>query len=517
MLVRLLAGMAAAFALTIAPASAQQGGVAATITIHADQPGAKISRYLQSQFSEHLGRGIYDGVWVGPNSHIPNTRGIRNDVVGALHDLGVPAIRWPGGCFGELYHWRDGIGPRASRPTRLNYFWGGVEESNAFGTHEYFDFLNQVGADAYVSANVGTGSPQEMSDWIEYMTSASHSTLANQRRANGRAEPWRVPFLGIGNESWGCGGDMSAEYYANLVKQYAVYARSGRDPHPTIIAVGPGGDDYHWTEVVMAQAGSKIDALSLHHYSLPTGDWSHHGPARGFDEGQWIATFAQTMRMEDFVTRHGAIMDRYDPQKRVALYVDEWGTWYDPEGPSSGLFQSNTLRDALVAGVNLDIFQNHADRVRLAAIAQTINVLQAMLLTDGPRMVRTPTYWAFMMYKPFQETTLLPSEVDAPPYHVGQVSVPSVHASAARTADGKILVALVNLDPNRPATVTARLTGASASSISGQILTAGAMDAQNTFDAPDTLRPAPFTGAAVAGDRLTVNLPAKSLVVLTLQ
>ncbi|HWA00814.1 MAG TPA: alpha-L-arabinofuranosidase C-terminal domain-containing protein [Caulobacterales bacterium] len=514
---RSLIALAALFFAFAAPAYAQQQAVSAQITIHADRPGAKISRYIYSQFSEHLGRGVYDGIWVGPGSRIPNTRGIRNDVVAALRELQVPALRWPGGCFGELYHWRDGVGPRPQRPVRLNYFWGGVEESNAFGTHEYFDFLGQIGADAYVSANVGTGTPAEMSDWVEYMTSASHSALAQQRRANGREEPWSVPFLGIGNESWGCGGDMTPEFYADLLKQYAVFARSGRDPHPAVVAVGPSGDDYHWTEVVMAQAASKMDALSLHHYSLPTGDWSRHGPARGFGEDQWIATLAQTLRMEEFVTRHSAIMDRYDPQKRVALFVDEWGTWYDPEGPSSGLFQSNTLRDAIVAGVNLDIFQNHADRVRLAAIAQTMNVLQAMILTDGPRMVRTPTYWTFMMYRPFKETTSLPSEVDAPAYRLGETTAPSIHASAARAEDGKIIVALVNLDPNRAATITGRIVGADASGVSGQILTSGAMDAQNTFDAPDAVVPAPFTGAAVAHDRLTVNLPAKSVVVLTIQ
>lgn len=487
----------------------------ADVVIDAGRPGPVISRYIYSQFSEHLGRGIYGGIWVGPDSTIANTRGIRNDVVAALRELDVPSVRWPGGCFADLYHWRDGIGPRRDRPVRLNSFWGGVEEPNAFGTHEFFDFVGQIGADAYVSANVATGSTAEMTEWLEYMTSPSRSTLAQQRRANGRDAPWAVPFLGIGNEAWGCGGGMRPERYADLLRQYAMMARAGRDPAPAIVAVGPAADDYRWTEVVMREAAASMDALSLHYYTLPTGDWARHGAARGFDEAEWIATLAQTLRIGEMLDRHTAIMDRYDPDRRVALYVDEWGSWYDSEG--SGLEQANTLRDAVLAAVNLNIFHERADRVRLAAIAQMVNVLQALILTDGERMLRTPTYHVYAMYRPFREGTLLPSRVRTPDYRLGGQRAPSLHVSAARAASGEIVMALVNLDPNRALTVSAEVRGARLASVTGQILTAGEMDAHNSFDDPDHIAPVAFHDASVSEGRLTVALPAKSVVVLTLR
>jgi alpha-N-arabinofuranosidase len=498
-----------------APAAHAQAPVTAEVTIRADRPGPQISRYIYGQFAEHLGRGIYEGIWVGADSPIPNTRGLRNDVIAALRRLHVPVVRWPGGCFADIYHWRDGIGPRAQRPVRINAPWGGVADANAFGTHEFFDLVELIGADAYLNANIGTGSPQEMSDWLEYILSDSNSSLAQERRRNGRERPWRLAFLTIGNETWGCGGNMRPEYYSDLYRQYATFLPSNN--RPLRIASGGHSNLTSWTEVMMAQAAPFFDAISLHYYTLPTDNWGAKGAATGFNEAAWIATLRNTLRMGDHIAAHAAVMDRADPQKRVGLYVDEWGTWYDAAPGASTLYQENTLRDAIVAALNFHIFHARADRVRMANIAQMVNVLQAMILTDGPRMVMTPTYHVFEMYIPFQDATSVPADVSAPPYRLGDVSVPSVHVSAARARDGGLVVALVNLDPRRAAQVNAQIEGPHGGRVSGRVLTAREMDARNTFAAPEAVRPALFSAAHLEGGRLNVSLPAKSVVVLRVE
>ncbi|HTX06285.1 MAG TPA: alpha-N-arabinofuranosidase [Steroidobacteraceae bacterium] len=514
---RLVVLCASVLTLCAAAPARAAGAAAVSLTVLASAPGARIDRHIFGQFSEHLGNGIYGGIWVGRGSPIPNTRGIRNDVVAALKALHVPVVRWPGGCFADEYHWRDGIGPRAQRPVRINTHWGGVTESNAFGTHEYFDFLRMIGADAYITGNLGSGSPQEMADWVEYITSDSDSTLAQLRRRNGAEKPWQLPFFGIGNEAWGCGGNMRPEYYADLFRRYATFVRDHAPKGTELVASGAHDDDYHWTDVVMARAGAYMDALSLHYYTIPTGNWKHKGPAYGFGEDQWASTLTAAERIERYISGHEAIMDKYDPQKRVALFVDEWGTWYDPQpGSNPGfLYQQNSLRDALVAAITLDIFMRHADRVRMANIAQMINVLQAMILTRGERMILTPTYYVFRLYVPFQDATYLPVRIETPSYRYGSMALPAVDATAARDASGTIHLALVNLDPHHAATVSVRIDGASAHAASGEVLTANAMDAHNTFEHPDAIRPAPFKGKGRHG-RLLFRLPPKSVAVVAL-
>jgi alpha-L-arabinofuranosidase len=488
----------------------------ATATIRADQPGPKISRSLYGQFAEHLGHGIYDGVWVGEDSAIPNTRGYRNDVVAALKKLRVPVVRWPGGCFADEYHWRDGIGPRDQRPVRINTHWGGVSESNAFGTHEFMDFAELIGADAYVAGNVGSGSPQEMAEWVEYITSDSDSTLARLRRKNGRDKPWRLPYFGVGNETWGCGGNMRPEYFADLYRQFATFIKAPRDNRPIEVASGANVDDYRWTEVLLSQAARHMDAYSVHYYTFP-GRWENKGPSVGFAEAQWASTLQHALRMDELITKHAAIMDKYDPDKRVGLYVDEWGTWYDPEpGRNPGfLYQQNTLRDALVAALTLNVFHRHAERVRMANIAQMVNVLQAMILTDKERMVLTPTYHVFEMYVPFQETRALPAQIAAPEYRHGEWTLPAADVSAARDSEGRVHLAVLNTDPHRRAAITVKVSGANLRSASGRILTAPAMDARNTFERPDAVRPAAYD-ARRKGDAFVFELPPMSVVVSTL-
>jgi alpha-N-arabinofuranosidase len=487
----------------------------ATVTVRADQPGAKISRHLYGQFAEHLGRGIYEGVWVGEGSAIPNTRGYRNDVIAALKRLHVPVVRWPGGCFADEYHWRDGIGPRAQRPVRINTHWGAVEESNAFGTHEFLDFAELIGADAYVAGNVGSGSPQEMAEWVEYMTSDSNSTLAQLRRRNGRDQPWRLAYFGVGNETWGCGGNMRPEYFADEYRRFATYVKAPPDNQPVKVASGANGDDYRWTEVMLSQAAQHMDAYSMHYYTLP-GRWQNKGPAIGFAEAQWASTLQHALRMEELISKHAAIMERFDPEKRVALYVDEWGTWYDPEPGRNAafLYQQNTLRDALVAALTFGVFHRHADRVRMANIAQMVNVLQAMLLTDREKLVLTPTYHAFEMFVPFQDAMSLPAQVDTPEYRHAEWALPATAATAARDAEGRLHLALVNADPHRRSTIAVSFVGTGARSASGRILTAATMDAHNTFERPTAVQPTAFK-ATRKGDALLFELPPMSVVVAT--
>jgi alpha-N-arabinofuranosidase len=508
--------VAAALAATSALRAQTAAPIRADLTVRADQPKSVINRNIYGHFAEHLGRLVYDGIWVGEQSSIPNTRGMRNDVVAALRNLDVPVLRWPGGCFADEYHWRDGIGPRDQRPKRLNTNWGGVIETNAFGTHEFMELAEQIGAAPYISANVGTGTPQEMKDWIEYMTSDSDSDLANLRRKNGRAQPWKVPYVGVGNETWGCGGNMRPEYYADQYRQFATYVKNQSGNRITKVASGASDANYAWTEVLLSQAARQMQGYSLHYYTLPTGNWNRKGSATNFTEADWHATLQRTLRMDEFIRKHSEIMDKYDPDRRVGLMVDEWGTWYDvePGTRESALFQQSSLRDALVAAINLDIFHQHADRVQMANIAQMVNVLQSVILTQGPKMVLTPTYHVFEMYKVHQGATSIPIEMTAPEYRVGDAAIPALHASASKDAAGRYHVSIVNLDPNRPAQLTLQIAGATPSSVSGRVLTAAAMNAINAFDQPPAVAPAPFTAFKVDGTKITVDVPSKSVAVL---
>ena len=489
------------------------------LTIDAGKPGAVINKDIYGQFAEHLGTGIYEGMWVGPKSKIPNTKGWRNDVVGALKAMHVPLVRWPGGCFADEYHWKDGLGPREKRPVKVNTNWGGVAESNAVGTHEFFDLVDLLGADAYVNGNLGTGSAQEMSEWVEYMTSDSQSTLANLRRKNGHEKPFKVAYFAIGNEAWGCGGNMTPEHYADLYKNVETFLRAPQQYRPKMIASGGNDNDLTWSEVLSKQLKRQTDGISFHYYTIPTGKWDVKGAATGFPESEWMSTLSNTLRMEDHIRKNSAAMDKSDPEKKLGLFVDEWGTWYDVEkGTNAGfLFQQNTLRDAVVAALNFNIFHAHADRVRMTNIAQMVNVLQSMIITDKDKMVLTPTYHAFEMYVPFQGATSLPLTLtNNPQYALDGTSVPEISASAARGTDGKLYLALVNTNPGQAADVAINVPGQAIKSVKGRVLTAAAMDAHNSFQAPQAIKPAPYSATAVDG-RLTVKIPAKAVVVVAVE
>lgn len=475
-----------------------------------------IHRNIYGHFSEHLGKCIYEGYWVGEESPIPNLRGIRNDVVGALRRIRTPVLRWPGGCFADEYHWMDGIGPREERPTMVNTHWGQVTENNHFGTHEFLDLCELLGCEPYICGNVGSGTVRELQEWVEYTTFDGVSPMADLRRKNGREAPWRIRYWGVGNENWGCGGNMRPEYYADLYRRYATYVRNLGGNRVEKIACGAYGHDTNWTEVLMREAGGRMQGLALHYYC---GSGKTKKRATEFTIEDWYAQMKRALEIDPILEKHSAIMDRHDPRNRVALIVDEWGAWHAVEpGTNPGfLYQQNTIHDALVAAITLNVFNKHARRVKMANIAQTVNVLQAMILTDGERMLLTPTYHVFEMYVPHHDATMLPVDVECAQCGPEKDRIPVLSVSASRGEDGKIRVSLANLDPERPVDASCELPGAAVRNVSGRILTAEDLNAHNTFDEPEAVRPAPFAGAAVEGIGVRATLPSKSVVVLEIE
>ena len=502
-------------ALALALPGASAGQTPVRLVVDADLGKDTISRHIYGHFAEHLGRDIYDGFWYREGN---GPWHLRDDVIEALRRIRIPNLRWPGGCFADYYHWEDGIGPLDRRPKMVNTVWGGVTEDNSFGTHEYMELVRRLAAEPFIVGNVGSGTVKEMADWWEYLNHPGGSTLADRRAANGHPEPFKVRFFGVGNESWGCGGSMTAAHYADVYKRFATFLRPMGDTRAFRVATGPNVDSYAWTETVMREARGMLDAIDLHYYTV-VGPWQHKGSATDFTEQQWFVAVQKALRMDELIRRHSAIMDQYDPRKRVWLMVGEWGMWHDVQpGTNPGfLYQQNSLRDAVVAGLHLNIFNNHADRVRAANIAQTVNVLQSMVLTRGSEMVLTPTYLVFDLYQVHQEAVLLPLSIESDDYAFEGQSVPAVSASASRDAEGRIHVTLANLDPNRPRTIRAELRGAQPAGVTGRVLTATAMNAHNTFEHPAAVQPAPFRGARLTGAVLTVELPSKSVVALELK
>jgi alpha-L-arabinofuranosidase len=493
------------------------------ITVDPSQPGPEINRHIFGHFAEHLGFGIYGGIWVGPNSEIPNTRGIRNDVVGALRELKVPNVRWPGGCFADQYHWRDGIGSAEERLARINVSWGGAPEPNTFGTHEFFDFIELIGSEAFISANVGSGTVQEAADWLEYLT-ATGSGLAKERARNGRTEPYEVEFWGIGNEVWGCGGPFTPQEYITELKKHATFTTNYNTKVPTqFIAVGPDFYDtysFGYTEAIMEAWANKtwtwnIQGLSLHKYTR--NGWPPNIAATNFNESQYASVIRETLGMDQFIIDNKVIMDKYDPNVEVSILVDEWGSWYAPtEGSNPGfLQQQNSQRDAIIAALNFNIFARHADRVKGANIAQMINVLQAVIFTENEKMVLTPTYHAFRMYVPFQDATRLPISFEPGSYKVGDIELPRVDAIAARGKDGKIYVAITNIDAKNTANFDLSLEGHSITNVTGETLFAPSIDAVNDFNRPGNVSPRTIN-ARVTRNNIAVTVQPQSVTVLTI-
>jgi len=438
--------------------------------------------------------------------------------VAALKRIEIPNLRWPGGCFADEYHWMDGIGPREKRPRMVNTHWGGVVEDNSFGTHEFMDLCEQLGTEPYICGNVGSGSVEEMSKWVEYLTFDGESPMAKLRAQNGREKPWKVKFWGVGNENWGCGGNMTAAFYADQYKRYATYCRNYGENRLVRIVGGPNSWDLQWMETMMKNIPlGMMGGVSLHNYTVPK-NWSDKGSATAFSESEYFTTIEKALRMDELINKQSRVMDVYDPAKRVGLMVDEWGNWYNVEpGTNPGfLYQQNTLRDALTAAINLNIFNNHCDRVRMANIAQTVNVLQSLILTDGPKMVLTPTFYVYELYAAHHDAAMIPMTLQSPTYDLDGKSIPSINASASKDARGRVHVSLVNINPNASVKITCEIRGLKSGAGSGKMITGEAITSCNTFDAPNTVSTKPFSGFKVDGSTLMVEMPAKSVVMLEL-
>lgn len=491
----------------------------ATITIKTDEAKQIIPKEIYGQFAEHLGTCIYGGLWVGPESNIPNQNGYRLDVLNALKELKIPVLRWPGGCFADEYHWMDGIGPRENRPKMVNNNWGGTIEDNSFGTHEFLNLCEILECEPYISGNVGSGTVEELAKWVEYMTSDGDSPMANLRRQNGRDKAWKVKYLGVGNESWGCGGSMRPEYYADLYRRYATYCRNFDGNNLYKIASGASDYDYNWTDVLMDRARGHMHGLSLHYYTVK--GWSgSKGAATVFDKDDYYWTLGKCREVEDVLKKHIAIMDKYDPQKRVNLLLDEWGTWWDEEPGTIGghLYQQNTLRDAFVASLSFDIFHKYTDRLTMANIAQIVNVLQSMILTNDKGMVLTPTYHVFNMYKVHQDATHLPLEISSEEMPVrDNRTLPLISATASKDKNGIVHISLSNVDADNAQTVTINIPEVKAKAVTGQILTSKNLTDYNSFENPNAVNVKEFKGAKWNKGTLEVKLPAKSIVTLELK
>jgi alpha-N-arabinofuranosidase len=488
----------------------------AQLRFEPDENAPHVNPDVYGHFSEHLGKCIYEGLWVGEDSPIPNVRGIRSDVVNALKAIKVPVLRWPGGCFADEYHWKDGIGPRKDRPGIYNSHWGGVVETNHFGTHEFLDLCEQLGAKPYVSGNVGSGTVREMQEWVEYISSDADSPMANLRRKNGRKAAWKLPFFAVGNETWGCGGNMRPEYYADVYRQYSTFIKNYSGNRVYHIACGANSRDENWTEVLMQNVGRRMNGLSLHNYTLAHGHWPPSGSATKFDEAAWIDILQHALGMDSLIKGHCAVMDKHDPDKRIGMVVDEWGTWYAVEpGTNPGfLYQQNSIRDALVAAVHFHIFHRYADRISMTNIAQMINVLQSVILTDGPRMLRTPTYWVFEMFKVHQGGQVIPVRIQSPDYTHGSVTVPAVSASA--TKSDAVYLSLANLDPHNGAEVCAEVAPSTLKPVEARVLTAGDMTAHNTFADPDHVMAKPLKGLRETSQGVFIDMPPMSVALVKL-
>ncbi len=488
------------------------------VYLYADSANTQISKHIYGHFAEHVGSNIYGGMYIGDdNTIIPHTDGVRNDVIKALQDLQIPNLRWPGGCFADTYHWKDAIGPKSERIAIENLSWGNYREDNSFGTHEFLNLCELLGAEPYLAVNMNSGSVQEAVEWVQYTNHANGTSyLTDWREENGRSKPWNVKYWGIGNESWDCGGNMTVDYYINLYKRYATAMTTYHNSENLYrIAVGPGFPDYKWTETIMRDIPvRRIEGLSIHHYAV---NWGHKSSSYEFNDEEYYTTMKSAWFMEEFITKNSEVMDKYDPEKKVALIVDEWGGWYDPIPNGKGaLYQQNTIRDAMIAGLTLNIFNNHADRVHMANLAQTVNALQSVILTQDKKMILTPTYHVMEMYKVHQDALLVPIELVSEDFVMGDNKIQAVSVSASITESGKMHISLTNIDNKNNKDVEIDIKGFVPKNATGRILTSAKVQDHNTFENPEKVLPKEFNNIELSGNNLIVNMPPNSVIVLEL-
>lgn len=495
----------------------------AEVLINAGRSYGKINKNIYGHFAEHLGLGIYQGVYVGEDSPIPNIDGIRTDVVQALKNIQVPVIRWPGGSFSENYHWKDAIGPKEKRSPIINTSWGDVVEDNSFGTHEFFKLCELVGAAPYIAANITSGTVQELTDWVDYITNSGTSKMGQLRKENGREEPWELPYLGIGNENW----TMRPEFYSDRFKLYASGLKGAGSIHQRItrIACGPDGADYNWTDTVMRMTDTSVmNGISLHYYTMPgyyktdAYPWEEKAHALDFDRAAYYRTMQRALQIEKFIENHCAIMDRYDPEKKCAFVVDEWGTWYlaEPDTNPAFLYQQNTMRDAVAAGATLNIFNNHNERVQMANIAQMVNVLQAVILTKGEELLLTPTYYVFELYKHHQDAERVESYVQQDLTGTEEAKVPALSISASKDAKGTVHATVVNLDMEQSQTLKCHLSGGIWKTAQIRYI-AGEMHEHNAFGKPEQVEIQTMDSVRIEDGAMKIAIPPCCVMEITLE
>lgn len=479
------------------------------VVIRTDAEIGVVRPEFHGHFIEHLGSCVYGGLWVGTDSHIPNLNGYRKQAVKYLQALGVPVLRWPGGCYADDYHWRDGIGPAARRPKRVNIHWGNYVEDGSFGTHEFIGLCRLLSAEPYIAGNVGSSTPHELRDWIEYCNYPSGSTLSDERAANGSPEPFRVRYWGVGNESWGCGGNMRPEEYARLYRDFAAYCRDFGGTELFLVASGPSGDDSRWSRGLMDGLGwERPQGVSMHYYCGGADQSTGFHPDHVAEQ---LATYA---KVEQAIVQQRAVLDSYAKGKEIGLILDEWGVWDDipaeDEKRYGKLWQQSTMRSALAAGLGLNIFNRQADKLYMCNIAQMVNVLQSLLLTDGPageHCIRTTTYYAFWLFKAHRAKTSVRVECED--------SSPLGVSISASKSDKELVTTFVNPRHDVDLHVECTLKGAAADGGTAQILHDTDWNACNSFDQPDRVVPKPWT-VRTEGSKVQLDLPRLALVTAVL-
>jgi len=521
------AGAAASLAALLPRGVVGAASSARKVLVHADREVGVVRPEFHSHFAEHLGSCVYGGIWVGRNSPLPNVNGFRKAAVDYLKALGVPVLRWPGGCYADDYHWREGIGPH--RPKRVNIHWGNYTEDNSFGTHEFVAFCRLIGAEPYIAANVGTGSPREMRDWIEYCNFPGGSELSDERAANGSREPFGVRYWGVGNELWGCGGNMRPEQAADEFRRFASFARTFGDSRLYLVGCGPNGNDHRWTRGFMdTLAGGRPmpDGYSMHYYengSLPT---------EQFTAEAMYAQLNLFPRVEQAIIQQRDLLDTYDPARKIGLILDEWGVWdripASDEQKYGRLWQQSTMRSAVAAALGLNLFNRQADKLYMCNIAQMVNVLQSVLLTEGPespKCVRTTTYYAFQLFQPHRGKTAVAVEADgnrlpdpaaAPAGRAAPASPPPDLSVSASRRGPALVISFVNPRHDLDMEVDCTLRGIVGRTGHAQILHDSDLNAANGFDGPERIVPKPHDVTVEAG-RLRLGLPAMSVCTVAME
>ena len=507
------------------------------------EPLGVVSPDIYGHFTENLSGVVYDGIWVGKNSSIPNEDGIRKELITEMRKINPPVVRFPGGCFADSYDWRDGIGPEDKRPRRTN-FWADSEspsapadhryDPNQFGTNEFVHFCKLLGSQPYLAANLRSLPAEQFYRWVEYCNSPAGSTaLADERAAAGYAQPFDVRFWGVGNEAWGCGGNFTAAEYAAEFRRYTTWVpRYGQTL--SFIGSGPNVDDWEWTrgffEEIVRKGRWQIRSVygwALHHYAWnlsrgKTQDWVQgKGDALKFEAVDWYELLSQGDRMQSLIDGHWQIMGEFDHDHSVKLVVDEWGPWYRPGGeatPGDQLEQIPTMRDAVFSAMTLDIFNRNPEKIAMANCAQLINCLNSLYVAHEDKFCVTPVGHIFEMYKAHQGGQGIRTLFSAPPVlydRDGHTANFWGLSGSATLHDKQLVLTIVNPHVSESRETMIAIHGGAVHSAAATILANADIHAHNTFEQKDAVTPRTQT-AEVQDGGLTFVFPAASVTKLVL-